>query len=65
MFDDQYLLLADYQSYVDCQDEVDRAFLDPEPLDPHVHPEHGPHGQIFLGPRDPGIQREDLESKTL
>ncbi len=29
MFDDPYLLLADYQSYVDCQDEVGRAFLDP------------------------------------
>ena len=29
MFDDQYLLLADYQSYVDCQDEVGRAFREP------------------------------------
>jgi starch phosphorylase len=29
MYDDQYLLLADYQSYVDCQDEVGRVFLDP------------------------------------
>ena len=29
VYDDQYLLLADYQSYVDCQDEVGRAFLDP------------------------------------
>ena len=28
MFDDQYLLLADYQSYLDCQDAVGRAFLD-------------------------------------
>ena len=28
-FDDPYLLLADYQSYVDCQDEVGRVFLDP------------------------------------
>jgi starch phosphorylase len=27
---DPYLLLADYQSYVDCQDEVGRAFLDPD-----------------------------------
>jgi starch phosphorylase len=27
-FDDPYLLLADYQSYVDCQDEVGRVFLD-------------------------------------
>jgi len=29
MHDDQYLLLADYQSYVNCQDEVGRAFRDP------------------------------------
>ena len=29
LYDDQYLLLADYQSYVNCQDEVGRAFLDP------------------------------------
>jgi starch phosphorylase len=26
---DPYLLLADYQSYVDCQDEVGRVFLEP------------------------------------
>ncbi|RPH90764.1 MAG: glycogen/starch/alpha-glucan family phosphorylase, partial [Desulfobacteraceae bacterium] len=29
MFDDPYLLLADYQSYIDCQDDVGRAFLEP------------------------------------
>jgi starch phosphorylase len=29
LYDDQYLLLADYRSYVDCQDEVGRAFLNP------------------------------------
>jgi glycogen phosphorylase len=26
---DPYMLLADYQSYVDCQDQVDKAFRDP------------------------------------
>ncbi len=25
---DEYMLLADYQSYIDCQDEASRAFLD-------------------------------------
>jgi glycogen phosphorylase len=25
---DEYFLLADYQSYIDCQDQVNRAFLD-------------------------------------
>jgi len=29
MLDDPYLLLADYQSYIDCQDRVGRVFLDP------------------------------------
>jgi starch phosphorylase len=28
--DDQYLALADYRSYVDCQDRVDAARLDPD-----------------------------------
>jgi starch phosphorylase len=26
---DPYMLLADYQSYVDCQDRVDTAYRDP------------------------------------
>ena len=29
LYDDQYLLLADYQSYVDCQNEVGRVFREP------------------------------------
>ena len=28
MLDDQYLLFADYQSYIDCQDLVSKTFLD-------------------------------------
>jgi starch phosphorylase len=27
---DEYLLFADYQSYIDCQDEVSRVFRDRE-----------------------------------
>ena len=27
---DPYMLLADYQSYVDCQDQVDKAYRDPQ-----------------------------------
>ena len=27
---DPYMLLADYQSYVDCQDQVDTAYRDPQ-----------------------------------
>jgi starch phosphorylase len=30
LYHDEYLVLADYQAYVDCQGEVDRAFRDQE-----------------------------------
>jgi len=30
LYDDPYLLLADYQSYIDCQDQVSAAYRDPE-----------------------------------
>ena len=30
LWSDPYMLLADYRSYVDCQEEVDRAWLDQE-----------------------------------
>ncbi|MEO1146724.1 MAG: glycogen/starch/alpha-glucan phosphorylase [Cyanobacteria bacterium J06638_22] len=30
LYHDPYMLLADYQSYVDCQDQVDRAYRDSE-----------------------------------
>ncbi|HEY9886555.1 MAG TPA: glycogen/starch/alpha-glucan phosphorylase, partial [Vampirovibrionales bacterium] len=30
LFDDQYLLFADYQSYLDCQAKVEKAYLDQE-----------------------------------
>jgi len=28
VFHDEYMLLADYQAYIDCQDEVDKAYID-------------------------------------
>ncbi len=30
MYQDEYLLLADYQAYVDCQERVSKAYLDQE-----------------------------------
>ena len=30
LYHDDYLLLADYQSYVDCQDRVSQTYLDPD-----------------------------------
>lgn len=29
VFHDEYMLLADYQSYIDCQDEVDKVYQNP------------------------------------
>ena len=48
LYRDEYLLLADYRAYVDKQDEVGHLFGDAKTLDPHVHPQRGPHGQILL-----------------
>lgn len=28
LYDDQYMLFADYQDYIDCQEKVDRAYGD-------------------------------------
>ena len=28
LYDDQYMLFADYQSYIDCQEQVDRSYRD-------------------------------------
>ena len=30
IFHDEYMLMADYQSYIDCQDEADKKYLDQE-----------------------------------
>ena len=30
LYDDPYLLLADYQSYIECQDKVSQAYKDQE-----------------------------------
>jgi starch phosphorylase len=27
---DQYMLLADYAAYIECQDQVDRVYADPD-----------------------------------
>ena len=45
---DEYMLLADYQSYVDCQDRVAKAFKDSTQLDAHVDPQCRAHGQVLV-----------------
>ena len=37
---DDYMLLADYQAYVDCQQRVSEAYRDQRALDAHVDPQH-------------------------
>ena len=60
---DEYLVLADYQSYIDCQDQVAGAFRDQRRWTTHVDPEHGAHGQVFFGPLDPRVLRPHLAGK--
>ena len=60
---DEYLLLADYQAYIDCQDRVAAAFRD-RSAGPDVDPQCGADGQILLGPLDPRILRRDLEDRA-
>ena len=64
LYHDDYLLLADYRSYVDRQAEVGKHFPGRETLDPDVHPQRGPHGQILFGSGHPGLLREDLGSQA-
>ena len=45
---DPFLLLADYQSYIDCQDRVSSAYGDQERWAAYVCPERGPHGEVFV-----------------
>ena len=45
---DEYMLLADYQSYIDCQDRVSAAYQRPGALDAHVDSQRRPHRQVFL-----------------
>ena len=47
---DEYLLMADYRSYVDCQEEVNRAFQDGAQLTRQVVPLLGTYGKILLRP---------------
>jgi len=43
---DPYLVLADYASYVACQDTVSAAWRDAGALDAHGHPQHRAFGKF-------------------
>ena len=57
---DRYLLLADYASYVECQDRVARELPRPGGVDAEVDPERRGHGQVLERPHDPRVRRGDL-----
>ena len=45
---DPYLLFADFQSYVDCQDRVSESVLGQKQMGKDVGFKHHPDGEIFL-----------------
>jgi glucan phosphorylase len=59
---DTYMLLANFQSYVECQEQVSEAFQDPGPVDAEGHPQHREDGEVLFGPQHPRIRRAALES---
>ncbi len=57
---DPYFVFADYQSYADCQAQVDQSYRDRERLDAHVHPQRRALGQVLLGSHHPRVLQGDL-----
>ena len=58
---DDYMLLADYQAYVDCQQRVGEAYVDRNKLDAHVDPQQRPSRPVLFRSLDPGILPRHLE----
>ena len=61
---DDYMLLADYQAYVDCQQRVSDAYSRSEGLDAHVDSQQRAGRPLLVGPLDPGILPRHLERQT-
>jgi len=45
---DEFLVLADYQAYVDCQEKAGQAYLDSERLDEDVNPQRCAYRFTFV-----------------
>ena len=60
---DEYMVLADYRAYVDCQDAVAARLAPTRSVDPDVDPEHGPVRLLLLRPHRPRVLRADLEGR--
>ena len=60
-YDDPFLVLADYASYIECQERVSAAWRDTRRVDADVDPEHRAQRQVLVGPRDRRVLRRHLE----
>jgi starch phosphorylase len=63
---DNYMLFADYASYIECQDEVDPPLPAALRVGPQIHPQHRRHGQVFQRPHHREYAREiwDVKPET-
>ena len=61
---DPFLLLADYQSYIDSAGASERALARPAGVDAPVDPQHRAHGKVLLGPLDPRLLRPRVEHRA-
>ena len=64
LWHDPYFVLADYQSYADCQALVDQTYRRQGRLDAHVHPQRRALGKVLLRPHHPRVLRRDLAGRS-
>ena len=57
---DNYLLLADYEAYIACQERVSATYRRPEEWTQEVDSQHGAHGEVLDGSHDHRVRRRDL-----
>jgi hypothetical protein len=62
---DPFLLLADYQNYIDAQERVSALWSNPQAWDAPIDPQHRAHGKILLGSLDPRLLRTRVENPAV